>query len=713
MSSSLFEKSIHPFVWTTPAERSAVLANVNEPVWHRFLEESEAHFSRTGGLPPPKLPLFCHDGDLDEVMAVAVLAYVRGERRYWHWIADWLREVGRYFRQAAPLWRENRIAVMKGEGIRMRNFDGSPVQGNPRQLFEGFTRGIAYWVEAGFSSMAFHLLDLLEAEAPEALSAAEKGVLLEALADYAARYAFHEEALKYNNRGLWANAGILIAALAERNPEAATLLLHQSARRHEEFRTTFFDDGFHAEGAPDYHIMATDGLLAYLLTASHLWSERPLFEGRDGPEPFGRYPSFLRIVQAYLHTVIPGPVPWNYSRGCSISAPVSVRPALLQAWRMSGDPALGWLIRQRMEAVQPGYGSPLPVTRSAILGLGHYQPLLNFWLYRPVDAAAPPRAKHHLLPDFGSLISRSGWDEQASCVTARFGYEGTGKGHRDHAHFTLTVAGRELIKDPFPRFGPKGLESAPFHNTVILDHREPVGVIGSLSGVHFGEGLDVWMIHNRGGKLPGRLFLHDPREESNYWFTLHPGEPDFSFRRAILHRHGRWVIVVDELETDRPRHFDAFFHTPLRPAAYDPGAEARTVAYRIPPRMVVNGPRELEMPLRGEPVDAKAGEWGRTKLGDDLFFRFFSPETALRLEAGHRLHREETTTGDYARREEEDYYLKVSGRTGAHAVWAFSWEEELELTARSTPEGIRLGIPQGGEAPPREIGVDFTTGRIG
>jgi len=675
MDKTLFNQLKHPFVWTTPADREEVLANANDPVWHRFLEEAELHFENIGGLRPAEFPVFCHKGDLDEVMAVAVLAYVRDEGRYWSWIAGWLRGLLDYYREAKPRWLENRIGIVNGKPSPF-----SKELPNPRQHFEGFTEGLAYWVEAGLTSVVLHLLDLLEAHAPQELSASEKSLVLEAVASYADRYAFHEEAFKYNNRGMWANSGILLAAVAHADPRTSRLLRFQAARRHEEFRSTFLDDGFHIEGAPDYHLMAADGLFTYLLTASHLDAGPQIFEGKTEPGIFQHYPSFVHIVRAYLNTVIPGPVLWQNARGISVSMPLRIRPSLVWAWKQTRDPEIGWFLRQQMEAVVSLCHSPLPVTKTALLGLGDYQPLLNFWLYRPVDSSRRPGRTCDILPDHGAVFSRSGWDPAASCVTARFGYEGTGKGHRDHAHVTLAVGGVEILKDPFPRVGPAGQDSSPFHNTVTLDNAEPAPVIGSLRASLSLPGADAFLVDNSGGQLPDRIFLHDPREETNCYFTNHPETPDFGFQRAILHLHNRCAIFLDRLVANRPRQIDWFFHSNLQPEGYNPSDVPRFDSYQIRQRTVSAPAWVLNVPLRGEIKTAGKADWGEIFLGEGQMTascRFLSPDAPLQVEKGHWECKQNQTPNSNLAAGEKDWFLRFrTEATEAVVVWVFAWGDQ-------------------------------------
>lgn len=686
-----FAQLKHPFVWTAEEDRDAVLANVNEPIWHRFIEEAERHFAEKGSLAPAGFPVFCHRGDLDEVMAACVLATVRNDPKLWHWIGDWLREALAYYRLKAAQWAENRYAVMRGERP-----EGCP--GNTRQFFDGFTDGGPYWVEGGLMSVMFHLLDQLEAYAPNELNGMEKLGLLAAIGNYADRFAFHEERLKYNNRGMWANAAVLLSSVAKLDTRSGALLRMQAARRNEEFRTTFLDDGFHVEGAPDYHLMAVDSLLAYLLTASNLDNPGDVYAGRSAEGGLDAYPDFVELVRAYLKTVIPGPVLWNQPRGCSVSTPVTVRPALVQAWRLSQDPELGWLLKERMGEVDPsGLKTPLTVTNTALLGLGHYQPLINFWLFRPVDECHPPKAIYHNMPGYGTVFSRSSWGEDASCVSVRYGYEGTGKGHRDHAHIAVSASGEHLLKDPFPRFGPKGLDTAMYHNTVVIDNNEPSAVVGRvLSETQMDQGSAV-LIENDGGSEPDRLFLGDPCEETNYWFTNRPQPAGFQFLRAVIHLHAGCVVMVDQVRSEAEKHMDWFFHSDLPSEGYDPTASERTESYQCRQRYVVAAGAKIEMSFRGDACDLDVGEaqcFAMTNSPLQPKLSCLCADAPLKFERGHHTHMKKASLGGGTYEGESDYYVRArASAPQARVCWALTWgKEEPAIDARETEEGYTLDI---------------------
>lgn len=676
---SLFSLQKHPFVWTAPEDRPTVLANVNEPVWGRFLEEVEKHFSETRELRPPDFPIFCHDGDLDEVMAVSVLAYVRNDARYWRWIASWLRSLSTYFQKVSPGWHENLNRMLTAD------FPGT---GNPRQFFEGFTKGGMYWVEAGLMSAVLHLLDLIEAYAPDALSEVEKTDLSTALADFAVRYAFHEEALKYSNRGVWGNAGMLISALAHPVPDAARLLLFQAEERNIQLRSTFMDDACHLEGAPDYHLMTVDALLCFALTAARFNPAKDYFGATTRDEsrsPYLGYPGVIDLVRGYLRTTFPGPTPMQNNRGISVYKPVPLRPSLIHAYGLTKDPEIGWFIQQQLEQRLDDPHTPLKVTPMALLGLGDYQPLMNFWLYRPLSEVRQPSKKCDLLPDHGTLVSRSSWNTNASCVAARFGYEGTAKCHRDHGHVTLTVAGRQILSDPFPRQGPKGNQTSLFHNTITIDNAEPSPVIGRLADVQTKSRHDSFLILNSGGTLPNRVLLHDPRQESNFWFTNQPRNPGFEFKRAVLHVHDRCLLLVDRVrcaKEDRPAtHVDWFFHTPLIPEGYQASAPSRSETYKLQQRTVLEKTSQLDLAVRGHARQIETGiglDLPLTQGAVPVLFRAVPLNAPLLLELGHHETARERSSDGLSFEGEIDYFLRYRSEALENIVaWMAVWDNSV------------------------------------
>ncbi|MBC2602751.1 hypothetical protein [Puniceicoccus vermicola] len=113
---TLFSRLPHPFVSSTSAERPGILQNLENPIWHQFVEESEKHFRTVGGLRPPHIGhYFCHNGDLDEVMATAMLAYIRDDRQLWFEVGDWLRALLQHYKSLKEVWAERFAQISLGK----------------------------------------------------------------------------------------------------------------------------------------------------------------------------------------------------------------------------------------------------------------------------------------------------------------------------------------------------------------------------------------------------------------------------------------------------------------------------------------------------------------------------------------------------------------------------------------------------------------------
>jgi len=699
---SAFSRLPHPFVSTTPAQRSVVMENVNDPLWHRFLEEAERHFAGTGGLEPPRLTLFCHDGDLDEVMATVVLAYVRQDHALWVQVGDWLRAILAHYRQLAPIWRHHLALI--AQGIK----PPTAVQANLGQFFDSLVQGGgSYFVEGGLMIAFLHLYDMLEAYAPYVLSDDEKAVLEELLSDYATRYALHEEALKYSNRGLWANNGVFVSGLTTRDPERSKLLLDLSWRRYQEYRSTFFDDGTHHEGSMGYHGMAMEGIFYYALTAANVFKDRDCYGATERDERtslYLGYPGYVDLARGYYRAAIPGKVVRQSPRGSSEYAPVSIAPCYLHAYALSGDMELGWMIRQRAGQVNVRCRTPMKVTPSEVLGLGLYEPLKSFWVYRPVKESRPPR-RLDVLPEHGAFFSRSGWAEDATCAMVRFGYEGTGKGHRDHAHVTFSAGSVDILTDPFPRVGPKGNGSSVFHNTVTLDNSEPAAVIGTLECETIATGVDGFLISNDGGELPKRIFLHDPREDANRWFCNHPRAPDFTHRRAIIHEHGKSLVLVDQVNrsastaTPASTHVDWFFHSSLAPRGFDESAPVVRESYSLLAKNILDSLTEIEVATQGDIVAAPSVwtrvDWAKGPASASL--HVMPLDGPMTLSFG--VHRIPGQPGwdQLLKDGEENYFLRArqEGLQG-RAIWVWSRDTTQPAPAveQASDGGLKIRIGQ-------------------
>lgn len=164
--------------------------------------------------------------------------------------------------------------------------------------------------------------------------------------------------------------------------------------------------------------------------------------------------------------------------------------------------------------------------------------------------AAPPSV---LFPWAGQLISRSNYDSGAQFSFFDIGPWGTGHQHNDKLHLSVSAYGRDFLVDG-GRFAYRGELADKFrkyatgsssHNVILLD------------GVGQGPGP-------RKAKEPLSNVHFRITDEYDYaWnsFDQFPGlEGTAKHTRALFYLRGKFWIVVDRVETDRPRSVETLWH---------------------------------------------------------------------------------------------------------------------------------------------------------
>jgi len=151
------------------------------------------------------------------------------------------------------------------------------------------------------------------------------------------------------------------------------------------------------------------------------------------------------------------------------------------------------------------------------------------------------------------LISRSGYDADAQWSFFDIGPWGSGHQHNDKMHVSVAAFGKDLLVD-CGRFAYRGEVADKFRKYAT----------GSQSH-------NVLLIDGK-GQAPGPKVTEEPVSKKDYLIT-----PDYDLGRAsfaeftslegackhtrtlFYSRDGLWV-VVDQVETDRPRKIDALWH---------------------------------------------------------------------------------------------------------------------------------------------------------
>lgn len=165
----------------------------------------------------------------------------------------------------------------------------------------------------------------------------------------------------------------------------------------------------------------------------------------------------------------------------------------------------------------------------------------------------PTDGPSYLFPWAGQLISRSGFDSDAHWSFFDIGPWGSGHQHNDKLHISVSAYGRDLLVDAgrFAYTGEVADKFRPYaqgsqgHNVLLFD-RKGQGAGPLLTEEPLSE--EQWRITE----------AYDYAKES---FDMFPGlEGKLNHTRHLYYLRGDFWIVVDEIETDRPRKIDALWH---------------------------------------------------------------------------------------------------------------------------------------------------------
>lgn len=165
----------------------------------------------------------------------------------------------------------------------------------------------------------------------------------------------------------------------------------------------------------------------------------------------------------------------------------------------------------------------------------------------------PENGPSFIFPWAGHLVSRSGYDADAQWSFFDVGPWGTGHQHNDKLHLSVSAFGRDLLVDG-GRFAYGGTVADKFREYAI----------GSQSH-------NVILIDGN-GQAPGPLKAEMPLSEEQYKIT-----PEFDYvwssfdqfqaldgtckhTRTLFYKRGEFWVVVDQINTDRPRKIEALWH---------------------------------------------------------------------------------------------------------------------------------------------------------
>lgn len=178
------------------------------------------------------------------------------------------------------------------------------------------------------------------------------------------------------------------------------------------------------------------------------------------------------------------------------------------------------------------------------------------WLYIGTNGKKgkrPAGEPSRVYPWAGQVLMRSGYDEDAHWSFFDIGPWGTGHQHNDKLHLSVAAYGRDLLVDG-GRFAYRGAFADRFrryatgsfsHNVVLLD----------------GAGQDA-----------GPRETEEPVGENHFEVTdrfdyawgdfdrFRDLEGEAKHTRSVFYVRGKFWIVVDRIDTDRPRRVEALWH---------------------------------------------------------------------------------------------------------------------------------------------------------
>ncbi|MEX2231104.1 MAG: heparinase II/III family protein, partial [Cyclobacteriaceae bacterium] len=165
----------------------------------------------------------------------------------------------------------------------------------------------------------------------------------------------------------------------------------------------------------------------------------------------------------------------------------------------------------------------------------------------------PVGAPSAVFPWAGQLIMRSGYQGDAHWAFFDVGPWGTGHQHNDKLHLSVSAYGRDLLVDG-GRFAYRGEFANKFrkyavgsasHNLILIDGNGqgagPRVATEPLSDKHYRitDQFDyAWNAFNQFNDLEGQA----------------------KHTRAVFHVRGKFWVVVDNIETDRPRKIETLWH---------------------------------------------------------------------------------------------------------------------------------------------------------
>ncbi|MBN1342378.1 MAG: alginate lyase family protein [Phycisphaerae bacterium] len=155
-----------------------------------------------------------------------------------------------------------------------------------------------------------------------------------------------------------------------------------------------------------------------------------------------------------------------------------------------------------------------------------------------------------VFPYAGQVVMRSDWDADAHWAFFDVGPLGIGHWHYDKLHLSVAAYGRDLLVDA-GRYSYKGDEWRRYfvgsagHNVILVDGRNQKPEVKEVSEPMKGNFV----------VSPAYDFARGTFDKG---FADVPGKVVHT--RAVLYARGRYWVVVDRIDTDRPRTIQSLWH---------------------------------------------------------------------------------------------------------------------------------------------------------
>ena len=170
----------------------------------------------------------------------------------------------------------------------------------------------------------------------------------------------------------------------------------------------------------------------------------------------------------------------------------------------------------------------------------------------------PKKGPSVTYPWAGIHIMRNGWPKNAEWSFFDTGPYGTGHQHRDKLHLSIAAFGKDLLvdggrythKDYFsfdPTVWRRYFRSSFSHNVILVD----------------GKGQNPGATTTKSALVKDIDYLHDPKYDYAYGM-FDDGYEDVEGKaihtRSVMYIRNQYWVVLDHLETDRPRDLQALWH---------------------------------------------------------------------------------------------------------------------------------------------------------